>query len=161
MATAKQKRLSFYNDILTYNKSLFRAGRSISRRDFVKLFNISNIVHNGTYEEIQRANLALVAAQQEINMLMRENGLYMKSENYYGSFKVVEKDNTKNTILRYSGGVDVFNGCTSRLEVKMKERVNANTWGRYNRVSQSVIAQMPLYQESTRHKRARIRVSQI
>lgn len=159
--TKKQRRLAHYNDILTYNKTLFRAGRSISRQTFVNLFSVPDIVHSGTYEEIQRSNLKLVAVQQEINMLMRENGLYMKSENYYGDFKVVEKEPTKNTILRYSGGVDVFNGCTSRLEMKMKERVDAKTWGRYNRVSNSDIAQMPMYAESARHRRAINRVKHI
>ena len=43
----------------------------------------------------------------------------------------------------------------------MKERVDANTWGRYNRVPDKIVEQLPLYQESTRHRRTRIRVQQI
>lgn len=158
--TDLQQRLVDYNNILTCNKGLFKAGRSISRDTFINLFGVEDIVNVGTYEELQKSNLKLVSVQKEINMLMRENGLYLKSKNYYKEFKVVEKGPTTGEILRYSGGVDVFTGCTNRLADKMEERLGKNTWGHYNKVPAKDIAQLPMYSTSRRHNKMYKRVTQ-
>jgi hypothetical protein len=150
--TAKQQRLIRYNDIITTNKTLFKAGSTMTRDSFVFLFKIPDIVNTGTYEEVHRANLKLVRAQMEINRLMRENGLYLESNNYYNSFSVVKKPKTKKTIVRYSAEVDINNYCTTRLETKLQERVKAKTWGTYNKVSRGVILNMDNNYKTERHK---------
>lgn len=149
--TAKQQRLVQYNDIITRNKKLFKPGCTLSRKDFVALFAIQNIQTKGAYAKVHRSNLKLVQVQMEINMLMRENGLYLKSNDYYSSFSVAEKKQAKNTIIRYSAEVDINNYCTTRLENKLKERVTAGTWGTYKKVASGIIANMSHNYKTLRH----------
>lgn len=150
--TTKQQRLIDYNNTITTNKTLFKAGSTITRDSFVFLFKIPDIVNTGTYEEVHRSNLKLVRTQMEVNKLMRENGLYLESNNYYNSFTVVKKPKTKKTIVRYSAEVDINDYCTTRLEAKLQERVKAKTWGTYNKVSQGVILNMDNNYKTARHK---------
>lgn len=159
--TKKELRLHMYNDIIVKNKKYFRAGKSLTRQQFVQLFRIPHIMHSGTYEEIHRSNLRLLNAQKEINMLMRENGLYVASSDYYQFFDIVNKERTKAEIIRYSAEVDITSNCTTRLEDKLKSRVKAGTWGTYNKVPSNTISQIATYKESKRHTRTRIRVKQI
>ena len=159
--TKKQLRLLRYNDIIVKNKKLFKAGQYLTRDAFIRLFNIQGVVSSGTYEEMHRSNLKLVTAQTEINMLMRENGLYIASEDYYQFFNVVNKDRVKAEVVRYSAGIDINNACTGRLEAKLKTRTQANTWGVYNKVPRSEIERMGNYKETVRHTRVKKRVSQI
>jgi hypothetical protein len=155
--TTKQLRLVTYNSIIVANLSKFSTGSVLSRVHFTKLFNIPNIMHTGTYSQVHSSNLKLLQAQMEINVLMRENGLYMKSKNYYDSFVVVDKKTTKNTIIRYSSEVDVYNSCTTRLENKMKTRVASKTWGSYSNVSTTSIQNLS-NKPSTRHTKTIKRV---
>jgi len=151
--TEKHKRLLAYNDVITKNKVKFKAGSKLTRAAFVNLFGIPGIVHKGSYQKVHRANLALVRAQTEINALMAENGLYVSSRDYYNEFYVRDKNYTKSTIERFSTEVDVFDACTTRLEVKMTSRVNAGTWGRYNKLSAPVIGSIVARKPgSERHK---------
>ena len=160
--TAKRLRLDSYNSVITKNKAKFKAGKSLSRADFVALFSIPGIVHKGQYQKVHRSNLTLVQAQTEINSLMAENGLYVSSKNYYTEFYVRDKDRTKHTIERFSTEVDVFSACTTRLESKMTERMDAGTWGRYNKLSASKIDSIVEDKEpSKRHKRVIERIKLI
>mgnify|MGYP001062692965 CR=1 FL=1 len=156
--TEKQLRLKAYNDIIVKNKKFFRAGQNLSRSQFIAMFNIPLLATSNDYEELHRDNLRLVAAQTEINMLMRENGLYLRSSNYYQNFSIVDKERTKAEVLRYSSEVDINRACTTRLETKLTERVRAGTWGTYNRVSDQDIANMGNHTETRRHKNTRVRV---
>lgn len=135
MATARDKRIALYNKIITKNKTKFKAGKSLSRKDFVALFGIQNIAHKGPYAKVHRANLRLVQAQNEINTLMQENGLYLSSKNYYSEFYVRDKDYTKAVIERMSDTVDTFDVKTQRILGAMENRVTAGTWGTYNKVT--------------------------
>ena len=160
--TAKRLRLESYNSVITKNKVKFKAGKGMSRADFVALFGIPNIVSKGQYQKVHKSNLALVQAQTEINSLMAENGLYMSSKNYYSEFYVRDKTYTKHTIERFSTEVDVFSACTTRLESKMTERMDAGTWGRYNKLSTSKIDAIVENKEpSKRHQRVIERIKLI
>jgi hypothetical protein len=159
--TTKEQRLMRYNDIITKYKKYFKAGHSLTRKQFVQLFGISNIKHTGTYEEVHRSNLRLVSAQVEINMLMRENGLYLASSDYYQNFSVGTKERTKREVVRYSSEIDINNNCTTRLEDKLTSRVKAGTWGTYNKVPSGTIKRLSSYSETPRHTRTRVRVKQI
>lgn len=159
--TPKQLRLDHYNRVITKNKSKFKTGSTFSRDDLVQLFNVQDIVNTGNYVDIQRSNLKLVTVQMEINMLMRENGLYLASKNYYSQFTVLKKKATKKTVIRYSAEVDINKVCTTRLEAKLKERVTNNTWGTYNKVSTARISTMGSTTPSIRHERTINRVKTI
>ena len=149
--TKAQQRLAQYNDIIANNKNLFKVGSTMDRKQFVKLFNIQNIKHTGSYQEIHRSNLKLVAVQQDVNKLMRENGLYFKSGDYYSHFSVAKKEPTKNTIIRYSSEVDINKNCTERLYAKMDQRVKAGTWGKYNKLNSQAISHIGNYKPTARH----------
>jgi hypothetical protein len=158
--TSKELRLMRFNDIITKNKKAFRAGKFLTKDAFVNLFRIDYDTGNGTYPEVHRANLKLVQYQTEINMLMRENGLYLRSEDYYEFFRIGNKDRVKTEVIRYSAEVDINRACTTRLENNLKTRVKAGTWGTYNRVPTSVIQQMSNYSETKRHIKTKYRVIQ-
>lgn len=132
--TKRQQRLIDFDNIITKNKTLFKAGSTISRADLVKLFSIPKIYNTGSYAKVHRSNLKLVAVQMDINWLMRANGLYLKSKNYYNEFHVCEKEPTKNTIVRYAGEAEIQESCEVQLDRGMVTRLSAGTWGTYNRV---------------------------
>lgn len=155
--TVKQQRLVDYNSIIVANMNKFKAGSVLSRKRFTKLFKIPGIVHKGSYAKVHRSNLRLVQAQTEINALMAQNGLYMKSENYYENFVVVDKKRTKQTIVRYSAEVDVNKACTTRLENNMKSRIISKTWGYYSNVSSAQIKSLS-NKQTLRHSRTIQRV---
>lgn len=155
--TIKQQRLVAYNNIILANLKKFSTGSSVSRKKFVKMFNIPNIVHTGTYAKVHTSNLALLKAQTEINVLMRENGLYLKSQDYYTNFLVLDKKATKTNIIRYSSEVDINHSCTQRLENKMKTKVASKTWGEYSDVSTASIQNLS-HKPSARHTRTIQRV---
>lgn len=123
-----------YDDVLTKNKKLFKAGCMISRKDLVTLFGVQGDVTTGSYKRQHKANLRLVRVQNTINYLMRANGLYLKSKDYYSEFHVCQKDQTKSVIVRYAAGVDTQDSCEVQLDTGMITRLNAGTWGTYNRV---------------------------
>lgn len=132
--TKKQERLLKYNDIITRNKKFFRPGSVFNRDELALFFSLSDIVSKGSYKKVHKANLKLVQLQTEINLLMRENGLYMRSSDYYTKFEVVNKKRTKAAVIRYSAEVDINRYCTTRLEARLKEKENNNNWGTYNKV---------------------------
>ena len=155
--TIKQQRLVDYNNIIVANLSKFRSGSSLCRKEFVKLFNITAIVNVGTYSQVHTSNLKLLQVQTELNVLMRENGLYLKSQDYYSKFLVLDKKATKTNIIRYSSEVDINTSCTTRLENRMKNRVSSKTWGHYSAVSTSSIQNLA-HVPSVRHSRTIQRV---
>jgi len=149
--TIKQLRLQKYNDIISRNRAKFAAGRTLSRTEFIKMFALVGDSPNGTYADMHRFNLKLVTAQMDVNALLRENGLYMKSRDYYSEFSIAKKDTTKNTVIRYSAEVDINSHCTTRLEAKLKARTDDGTWGTYRKVSQAAISRMGSKVGSIRH----------
>lgn len=158
--TAKQQRLINYNKIITANKFKLKAGMELTRDEFVNMFGITGIVNHGHYMSIQESNLKLVSVQNEINMLMRENGLYMKSKNYYSKFVVATKDFTKNTIIRYSSEVDRCEAVATRLEARMVTRLQNKNWGLYNKVDNKTIGSIGKFTDSVRHATTKHRVRQ-
>lgn len=158
--TKKQQRLMAYNDVITKNKKRFKAGVTLTRNEFINLFGITGIVSRGNYKNVHRSNMKLVQAQTEINMLMRENGLNMRSSDYYSEFKVSDKERTKNTIVRYGAEVDRFNSCVSRLADTMEARVNKKTWGTYNRVPKKRVLTLDSSGPGNAEQVARNRVNQ-
>lgn len=136
--TKRMQRLLDYDRIMATSRKHFRAGSYLSRDQLITMFNlqgVSKLGHmNGTYAEQHRENLRLVAVQQDINHLLRANGLYMRSMDYYTSFQICRKEQTKNTIVRYAGQIERNDSCEVQLDAGMVQRVQAGTWGTYNRV---------------------------
>lgn len=161
MKLTKKQRLLAYNKTITSFKAKFKAGKVMTREDFVDLFNIPDIVHKGTYAEVHRSNLRLVQAQTEINVLMRENGLYLSSRDYYSEFYVRDMDYTKAAIKRLSANVDICNAYATRLEDRMVKRIKNGNWGTYNKVKPSYINNMGFPEPSPRHKATIKRVKHI
>jgi hypothetical protein len=159
--TKEQLQLVQYNNVIVKNKAKFKKGASMTRDEFVKLFNVQDIVNTGEYAEVHRSNLRLVGVQMQVNRLMRENGLYIASSDYYSNFEVLKKEKTKKTVLRYSAEVDINSACTNRLETKLTERVKANTWGTYNNVSVGRISNMHSSNTTRRHMNTIKRVKTI
>ena len=137
--TKKQKRLLKYNDIITRNKRLFKPGCVFYREELAAFFGILDIESEGDYKKIHRSNLKLVQLQTELNLLMREKGLYIQSSDYYSQFEIVNQTRTKSTVVRYSSEVDINSYCTTRLEAKLTERLQNNTWGKYNKIDKNTI----------------------
>jgi len=152
--TKKQQRMIKYNEIIAKNKTAFKAGKFFTRNDFIKIFELV-IPSTGTHKEMTKANLDLVQAQAEINMLMRENGLYIRSRDYYSEFHVSEKAKTKRTVLRYRKESDVMDHCGDRLKACMGQRIKAGTWGTYNKVPISRIRGMRPYDPSEEYRNDR------
>lgn len=162
-STLKKQRLHTYNRIITANKNKLKAGSKLTRADFVTLFGLTGIVNKGNYAKVHKANLRLVQAQNEINSLMEENGLYLSSRNYYGEFYVRDRKRTAAVVERHSREVDVFTAATTRLEATLVQRVSAGTWGRYNKVAAKTvdaIADGHNRPESARHSNVRARMAQ-
>lgn len=160
--TSKQVRIAGYNDIITRNKAKFKAGKSLTRKEFVALFNIPNITNKGSYKKVHLSNLRLVRAQTEINALMRENGLYLSSKDYYNEFYVRDKNYTKSVIERMSSGVDVNTTMASRMESSMTARVGKGTWGSYNKVPAKTVKNMQVTSVPTaRHQQVIQRIKQL
>lgn len=151
--TKKQQRLKDYNDIIMLNRKSFKAGTTLTRRQFTKMFNIKGVVHKGNYKDVHKSNLILLKVQADVNALMRENGLYLKSKNYYGEFSIVNKSRVKSTVARFSKEVDVYRACTNRLITNVEKRTNAGTWGTYRRVPLASISKMGEVSDSKRHLR--------
>lgn len=117
--------------IITANSSMFSAGNVMSQQDLVKLFNIKGVKTTGSYKELHRSNLVVMTMVQHINKLMRANGLYLASKDYYTEFHVKEKKATRNTVVRYSAQVEKNESCEVQLETAMVQRLKAGTWGHY------------------------------
>ena len=149
---ARQKKLIEYNKIITQNKKLFKTGSKISRFKFASIFKVKGIRGKRTPQEYMSASLELVKTQTLANVLMRENGLYIRSKNYYSSFEVAELPKTKNTVVRYSAEVEINSVCTKRLETKLTERENEGTWGYYRSVPKNQILRMTGRASSPRHE---------
>ena len=137
--TEKQIRMLGFNDVIAKNKAKFIPGKKFTRKQFIKLFKLTSIVDGKTIPEMMRSNLDLVSFQTEINKLMRENGLYIASKNYYTEFHVAPINKTKDTVVRYSAEVDINRICTNRLEDRLTARVKNNTWGNYNKLPRPLV----------------------
>lgn len=159
--TKKQERLKVYNKIITKNRKLLKAGATLTRAQFTKMFKIAGITNKGAYEKVHRSNLQLVGVQAELNVLMRENGLYLKSSDYYNEFSIASKDSVKSTVERFSKEVDIYYACTNRLIDKVEKRTSAGTWGTYNNVPVSTISTMGSISHSNRHLRTITRLKTI
>ena len=135
---ASSKRKLVLDKILSANRRQLRAGKTISRAQLITMLGITDISKNpkktGTYVDLHKENLRLVAAQREVNELLCLNGLYLKAKDYYSYFEVCSKDDTKQTIVRYASQVDVNRACEHRLDAGLHARVQKRTWGYYNRV---------------------------
>ncbi len=153
MATLKQQRLANINTILVNNSAVIQSGLTLSREEFIELFDIEDVVNIGDYQKVHRSNLKLLSMQTDINLLLRESGLYMTSEEYYSYFHIMEKENTKQTILRYSSEVDICKTSTDNLENCMVSRTKSKTWGHYANVSTETIKSITKKPKSVRHIR--------
>lgn len=120
-----------YIHIINKNQHRFAAGQVIYRRTLCKLFRLKNIIHTGEFTQVQRSNLALVGVQAEINKILSDSGLRLKSENYYSRFVVCDKEQTKGAILAQQERADAHKECSDSLERGMGAMIKAGTWGTY------------------------------
>ncbi len=155
--SARVARLTSYNNIISKNRSKYKAGFIFSRDEFISAFGLTGIPKRGNYPTMHKGNLKLLAAQQEINELLRESGMYMKSSNYYSEFVITKKEPTKGEITRYSAAVDRNEACTERLTDKMEER--GTRWGSYLKVPARNIASLGKFKQTDRHERVKTRLT--
>jgi hypothetical protein len=148
----KYNRLKAYNDIITKNKKSFKAGVTVSRANFITMFGLKGIVDTGNYKDVHKSNLKLVKAQTEINKLMNQSGLHVKSSDYYSEFTISNKERTKNEITRYSAKVERNLMATSTLENQMNLRLQRKNWGTYNRLKATTIRNLDNTPTSPRHQ---------
>lgn len=157
-ATSKRiQRLTSYNNIISKNRSKYKAGFRFSRDEFISAFGLPAFPKRGNYATMHKASLKLVAAQQEINELLRESGMYLKSTNYYSEFVITKKEPTKGEITRYSAAVDRNEACTARLADKMEER--GSRWGTYLKVPARQIASLGKFEATERHEAVKTRLT--
>lgn len=121
-----------YAKVLAKHIDRFSTGGKLTRRQLTKWFNVKGIVHTGTAKKIQQSNLQLVQVQREINKLLRASGLYLRSRDYYSEFYIVNKDETKRTILNYQSKSTAQRCCSDELEDAMGETIADGTWGKFS-----------------------------
>jgi hypothetical protein len=123
------------DNIITKNKSMFKTRSKITQAQFIKLFGLPKMPKSGTYKELHRAHMKLVAMKEKVNGLMRANGLYLKAKDYNDYFLVLDKPSTKGAVARYSAKVERNEACEWQLDAGLKHRLQVTkTWGTYNRV---------------------------
>lgn len=132
---AKLKRLKEINQIITANKHKFKTGNVFTAEEFGFMFGYYGVTTKGSYKNVQRSNLKLVSIQGDVNQLMRENGLYLRSRNYYSFFEVCDIEKTKNTVLRYRAEADNTAVYNQDLLNTLQMRHSNNNWGTYNKVT--------------------------
>lgn len=155
--SARNQRLTNYNNIISKNRTKYKAGFRFSRDEFIDAFGLTGIPKRGNYPTMHKGNLKLVAAQQEINELLRESGMYLKSSNYYSEFMITKKEPTKGEITRYSSAVDRNEASAQRLADRMEAR--GSRWGTYLKVPTRNIASLGSYELSERHKKVITRIT--
>ena len=157
VTSPKVQRLSAYNDIICKNRFKFKAGFIFNRDEFIDAFGLTGIPKKGNYATMHRGNLKLVSAQQEINTLLRESGMYLKSSHYYSLFTICEKERTKGEVKRYSTSVDRNEATTDRLVDCMEAR--GKRWGTYLKVPKRNIASLNNHQPTARHEKVKTRLT--
>jgi hypothetical protein len=148
--TKKQLRLEIYNSILVRNKKLFVPGAYLTRGQFIRLFKIEGIISNGSFEDVLKCNVKLMQVQSEINLLLRESGLVLRSESYYSFFNVLEKANLKKHIISVSRRIDKNTTDVERLTEQFQTKTQDKTWGNYDDAL-NVIPTLNQYPVSERH----------
>jgi hypothetical protein len=137
-SSVRHQDLVLFDKIINANKTTFKPGSTISRKDLVSMFSIavdSNPKAVGTYKDLQADNLMLVSAQRKINDVLNHNGLHVKSRDYYSSFLVCSKELTKKTVVQHSARVERMEARQSILEANIHNRVKVKkTYGRIVRV---------------------------
>lgn len=151
----KAQRIAAYQKILVANKHKVKAGYSMTRKQFTRLFKLVGITHKGSFDDVHRSNMLLVQAQNEINSLLATSGMYMSSRGYYGEFYIRDQAETKNVVERMSGRVDTYDASTQRLLGNMESRVRAGTWGKYNKTNKN---QAAVAVDDTRHTNVKARL---
>lgn len=132
---AQLKRLKEINQIITANKQKFKSGKIFTAEEFGFMFGYYGVTTRGSYKAMQKSNLKLVAIQGDVNKLMRENGLYLRSRNYYSFFEVCDIKQTKNTVLRYRAEADNTSTYNQDLLSNLQMRHDKDNWGTYNKVA--------------------------
>ena len=124
--------------ILSKNRTQLRAGKALTRAELITMFEVKDVSKDSsrkaTFAALQKENLKLVALQSNINALMSRSGLYLKSKDYYSTFEVKNKKETKGEIVRHAGKIDIADVLEITLDKGMVTRLSAGTWGTYNRV---------------------------
>lgn len=152
--TTRQQALVHYDNVITKNKKQFKAGQRFTRDAFIRMFSL-NLPSTGSYKIMHRANLKLVQVQNDVNLLMRESGLYLKSVDYYNEFVILEKEATKRVILRYQQKSEEASKSNSYLTASMGARIKAGTWGTYNKAGTKRISSIKQYEPSTAYTNQR------
>jgi len=127
-----------YHQIMNKHPHRFQTGSVIKRRTFCKLFRIKGVIHSGPFDEIQRANLKLVGVQADVNNILRQSGLVMKSRDYYSEFYIANLKETGETVLAHQEKAEAHKRCSNDLEKAVISRLRAGTWGQLGTVVPSV-----------------------
>lgn len=159
--TKSFKRLVFLNTVISNNKKLFKPGAIINRETFISLCNLSEVKNKQDFKEYQRVNLSIVSTQNQLNVLLRESGLYIKSKNYYSSFTILKKDQLKNKIINYSSSTDRLKSTTNRILDKTAEKLKNKEWGKYKKLDIYELQNLYNYEVTERHTRTIKRVTRL
>lgn len=70
---------------------LLEPGKSMTRKQFIRLASKLDPVLSSMDPNSHRFNLRLVSAQARFNKVLMDSGLYLKSKDYYTRFNVLER----------------------------------------------------------------------
>lgn len=83
------------------NSKFYSTGNSITWKQFRQYMKTYFPEIQGKTPFSTKDSLTFVTAYTRINKLLALRGLYMKSENYYTKFTIIEKDNTGKKVKDY------------------------------------------------------------
>lgn len=94
------------NNLIASNKASFKAGTTMSCKDFLSLASQVTGLNAPAYQakpaNITKYNLQIVAAYTKFNKLLAARGLVIKAKNYYSSFEVVDSSRVTAEVERIS-----------------------------------------------------------
>lgn len=94
------------NNLISSNKSSFKAGSTMSCKDFLSLAAQISGLNAPTFTakpaNPAKYHLQIVAAYTKFNKLLAARGLVIKAKNYYSSFEVVDSSRVTAEVERIS-----------------------------------------------------------
>ena len=112
--TSLQKAI-YYNDLITSNKAMFKAGSKFNSTQLYKLLKLTPPASND-YVSQHKFKLKLTHHTIKINSLLALRGLRIASKHYYSEFEVVKKPKVKVTVTNYENKSKIMDNTAHRLE---------------------------------------------
>ena len=94
------------NNLISANKASFKAGSTMSAKDFLSLAaQISGLnapAYSANPSNVSKYNLQIVGAYTKFNKLLAARGLVIKAKDYYSSFTIVDSSRVTAEVERIS-----------------------------------------------------------